>query len=126
MLEIMIMYPADREGDLPKVFREVADGEAGLDEILDGVFRRWNVVDGTEKPASLGVRSMSVGDIVKVGEGEGEMFLFCDPVGWKEIPRALALAIHAGTTFVQRSLGLEWLLAKERPDLKGLMKGDKE
>jgi hypothetical protein len=112
MAQVKIFYPKDREGDTPKTFDDEVEGDDstlyGVQNILEKVFRRWNVVDGDERPTLEGVRSMSVGDIVKVGRG----FYFCDTIGWRGITEEQAVEIRLFTDFASRSLGLDWLIEK--------------
>lgn len=46
----------------------------------DEIFRMMNVVDGDELPVRLGVRSMSVGDVIVDETGRA---LFCAGAGWE-------------------------------------------
>jgi len=52
-----------------------------LTEILEQAYREMNRVDGTERVYELNLRSMSVGDLVKI---EGRTFRV-DDIGWSEI-----------------------------------------
>lgn len=61
-------------------YKEVATVEA---ENVDGVFRDMNVVDGTELPAKLKIRSMCVGDLVLNVITEGAVY--CAASGWVEL-----------------------------------------
>ena len=56
------------------------------EEILEGVFRRMNVVDGStlEVPMHLRCRSMSVGDVVFLPQ---RGVFFCDGAGWTRLNR---------------------------------------
>lgn len=51
------------------------------------VFRMMNAVDGSELCCKLGVRSMSVGDVLVEERPDGRFgrAMACDPVGWKEV-----------------------------------------
>ena len=51
------------------------------DEALEYVFRIHNAVDGTERNVGLGIRSLSVGDVVQLDERAFAV----EPVGWIEI-----------------------------------------
>ena len=51
------------------------------DDALEHVFRVHNAVDGTERNVRLGIRSLSVGDVVQLDERAFAV----DPVGWAEI-----------------------------------------
>lgn len=55
---------------------------------LEDCFRQMNVVDGTELPVKLKVRSMSVGDVVVLGSGK---VFFCAMTGWQELTSEEAL-----------------------------------
>jgi hypothetical protein len=61
-------------------FKEVALVET---ESLETLFREMNVVDGTELPVKLKVRSLSVGDIVV--DVMTRKSWYCAPVGWTEL-----------------------------------------
>lgn len=64
----------------------VLRGRTSLDAGLAEVFRRMNVVDGNELPTKLGVRSMSVGDVVTIIGLDGVRRAYiCNPVGWEEV-----------------------------------------
>jgi len=54
---------------------------------LEDVFRRMNVVDGSdiEIPLKLRCRSMSVGDVVVMAEGREAVTWLCAPAGWKPL-----------------------------------------
>ena len=61
-------------------YREVWKGEAknlGAIDAAEEIFERFNIGDH----GGLRIRSMSVGDIVKVGE----IFYHCNLTGWSEI-----------------------------------------
>jgi hypothetical protein len=60
-------------------FIEVAQVEG---DSLDDIFCKMNVVDGTELPVKLHVRSMSVGDVLIDAEGLASI---CCSLGWKRI-----------------------------------------
>lgn len=60
-------------------YDEVAVIEA---ECLDDLFRKMNVVDGTELPLKMKIRSMSCGDVAI--DETGRKF-FCALVGWTEL-----------------------------------------
>jgi hypothetical protein len=60
-------------------FIEVAQVEG---DSPDDIFCKMNVVDGTEIPVKLHVRSMSVGDVLI--NGDGKAFICCS-LGWKEV-----------------------------------------
>jgi hypothetical protein len=49
---------------------------------LETVFREMNVVDGTEMPVRLKVRSLSVGDVVVTDDGQA---WYCAAVGWEKV-----------------------------------------
>lgn len=49
---------------------------------LEDLFRKMNVVDGTELPVELKVRSMSVGDVAIDGKGVAWM---CMIAGWERL-----------------------------------------
>jgi hypothetical protein len=49
---------------------------------LEAVFVRMNVVNGTELPARLGIRSLHCGDVVVDGDGVAHR---CEPYGWKQV-----------------------------------------
>jgi hypothetical protein len=52
------------------------------------VFRMMNAVDGSELCCKLGVRSMSVGDLLVEVSSDGFQFgrtVACDPLGWREV-----------------------------------------
>jgi hypothetical protein len=51
------------------------------DDALEHVFRIHNAVDGTERNVGLGLRSLSVGDVVKLDERAFAV----DSIGWTEI-----------------------------------------
>lgn len=55
----------------PAKYKEVATLE---EENTDDVFRQMNVVDGTELPVRLRVRSMSVGDVI-INVNEAKAFV---------------------------------------------------
>jgi hypothetical protein len=61
-------------------YEEVATLET---ESLSTLFREMNVVDGTELPVKLKVRSLSVGDIVM--DVMARKCWYCSPVGWTEL-----------------------------------------
>jgi hypothetical protein len=48
---------------------------------LEDVFRQMNNVDGTELPAKLKIRSLSVGDVAVVNGAAS----LCMPTGWQRI-----------------------------------------
>lgn len=54
---------------------------------LEQVFRQMNVVDGTELPVQLQVRSMCCGDLV-LDMATNEWWL-CDLAGWKQVMPAV-------------------------------------
>lgn len=73
---------------LAKTQADIVDGKykdiATLEtENLDTLFREMNVVDGTELPVQLKVRSMSVGDIVI--DLKARKAFYCSSVGWTEL-----------------------------------------
>ncbi len=51
------------------------------DDALEHVFRIHNAVDRTERNVRLGIRSLSVGDVVQVDERAFAV----EPIGWTEI-----------------------------------------
>ncbi len=51
------------------------------EDALEHVFRIHNAVDGTERNVRLGIRSLSVGDVVQLDEHAFAV----DPIGWTEI-----------------------------------------
>ena len=59
--------------------------DEGWEEMADRVFRLMNNVDGDELCVELGVRSMSVGDIVRFGQTAEALSLLCMMMGWKEL-----------------------------------------
>ena len=63
------------EGD----YDRVAEVEASD---LEDLFRKMNVVDGTELPVQLKVRSMCMGDVALDSQGQ---YWFCGMVGWKQL-----------------------------------------
>ncbi len=71
--------PAPKTVDV-KQMRFITELEAAG---LEQVFRLMNVVDGTELPVKLKVRSLSVGDVV-VEKASGKKW-YCASIGWKEI-----------------------------------------
>lgn len=74
------MAPAPTKVNLGEGFTEVTTVET---DTLETLFREMNVVDGTELPIKLRVRSMSVGDVA-VEEGSGRAH-YCASVGWSEV-----------------------------------------
>lgn len=66
--------------DLRK-YTKVATVEA---DDVEEVFRMMNAAEGNELCCQLGVRSMSVGDLVAEVPSNGRA-MACDPVGWKEV-----------------------------------------
>lgn len=64
-------------------------------ELLDWIYRQMNVVDGNEMPRKLGIRSMSVGDVVQISD----RFYSCDNTGWSllEIADVNIIGGMAGT-----------------------------
>jgi hypothetical protein len=63
----------------PREFREVFDVEA---DDLEHVFRLMNVVDGDELPVKLGIRSLSVGDVVL--RAADATLWHCSAFGWEQ------------------------------------------
>ncbi len=59
-------------------------------DTLDDVFRQMNVVDGDELPAKLGIRSMSVGDVIV--DNAGLAFIVA-PVGFEAVKFVLAATL---------------------------------
>ena len=57
---------------------------------LDELFREMNVVDGSEVPAKLKIRSMMVGDVVL--DIASEKGWVCDMIGWKDLPTSTLAA----------------------------------
>ncbi len=51
------------------------------DDVLEHVFRIHNAVDGTERNVRLGIRSLSVGDVVQLDERAFSV----DSFGWTEM-----------------------------------------
>lgn len=65
---------------------DLAVGEEPPTEHLEHIYRAHNAVDGTERNVRLGLRSLSVGDVVIIGETA----FACERFGWREIdPREL-------------------------------------
>jgi hypothetical protein len=64
------------------IYKEVATVET---ETIETLFREMNVVDGTELPVKLKIRSLSVGDIVL--DVAAEKCWYCSPIGWTELDR---------------------------------------
>lgn len=64
-------------------FKLANDGRYGPGEegVLDQVFDLHQTVRGTERNCQLRIRSLSVGDVVRLGDRAWA----CDRVGWREI-----------------------------------------
>lgn len=85
-MKCTVFYAKDQKFLMPSVpakldrvaFTKVAEIDAAT---LGEVFRKMNVVDGTELPVQLKVRSMSVGDVV-VADGVAHV---CCPIGWEKV-----------------------------------------
>lgn len=71
--------------ELRKVARLKVWG-TGPEATLDDIYRLMNVVDGTELPAALRIRSMSVGDVATVElDGEPVCSWAVAGVGWEPL-----------------------------------------
>lgn len=77
--DLTAVYRGVRAFDETK-FKRIALVEASD---LEDLFRKMNVVDGTELPVQLKVRSMSCGDVAWDSE-TGQLWL-CDLAGWTEV-----------------------------------------
>lgn len=71
---------------------------------LEVVWRAYNVVDGTEKPIVLGVRSMSVGDLIEVSHGDVTKRYLAESLGFNDVT--------LGLTFVETRMSAGTLLGK--------------
>jgi len=58
---------------------KVAENVEG--DSFEDIYRKMNVVDGDELPATLGIRSLSVGDLLEV---DG-IFHLCKSQGWEAV-----------------------------------------
>ena len=76
--------PRSNDAPMAKVdefeLREEQFPEPGY-EALEHVFRIHNAVDGTERNVGLGIRSLSLGDVVQLDERAFAV----EPIGWIEI-----------------------------------------
>lgn len=84
---VNVVYPKNDRGNVPEERHEVqVDPPRGatMDDVLADVWRRMNVVDGSdiELPAKLKCRSMMVGDVVSI---LGQHYVCCS-MGWKQLP----------------------------------------
>lgn len=75
--------PADLSETHDKVFQRTMtiDVEKGLVGIAERFWRAFNIVEGTEYPVLVGIRSMSVGDVIDIGGAR----MACLPQGWEQI-----------------------------------------
>jgi hypothetical protein len=83
------------EYDVPAAEVQGEDVDRSVDRLLGRVWREQNVVDGHERPAKLGHRSLSVGDVVQLCERAFAV----QSIGWRPIDpaairRAAAVTIH--------------------------------
>lgn len=54
-------------------------------QFLEVLFRELNHVDGTEWIADKPLRSLSVGDVVRLQDARGARTYHCDWVGWSKV-----------------------------------------
>ena len=85
-MECTVIYPIDNDNPnndgTVKEFPFNTESNDKL-EALEEIFRQFNVVDGSEhiSTANLKVRSLSVGDLVKIGDTH----YVCAPLGWRKL-----------------------------------------
>lgn len=79
-----------------RIYGSGADRVQTIEEALEVVFRQCNHVDGTELISeshyrALRLRSMSVGDHVRIRGLHFDKTYICEPCGWRETNLSVAL-----------------------------------
>lgn len=88
LVKLTILHKVSRYGDPPqhrKVFTCWARKTLGVHDLLELLFEEFNIGETSEVAKAYraaGLRSLSVGDVVIVGE---DLAYLCDSVGWAEI-----------------------------------------